>query len=165
MDIKTNNNAEWFGTEMDYPIFLCQTPFSIEKIEEIAGVLFEETEEAGLGTVFYSFLSVDNKQIMLKGYHDRTRTKDVEVCAYMHCTEPSPEQLIELLTKILSIEESDLLGKGKYLESPKYSLTRLDDNNNEIEIARFHDGSFAENLRKRYEDKGHKQDYYVQKLS
>ena len=82
----------------------------------------------------------------------------------MHSTETSPKQLIKLFTKLLSIETSELLELGEFLESPKYSLSRLDDNNNEIEIARFHQKYLAEYLRKKYEDKGHKQDYYVQEI-
>lgn len=167
MNIKSLSNEIWLESEMGNPIFLCQTPFSVANIEEILGILFKEGKEGkkgGLGTDFYSFISIDDKQIMFKGYDDRNRKEDLSVCAYMHCTEPSPRQLIELLTKSLSIDECELLEFGGYLESPKYVLSRLDDNRNELEIARFHNVCLAEHLKKCYEDKGHKQDYYVQEV-
>jgi hypothetical protein len=164
MNLKLITNEDWLRSEMGYPIFLCQTPFSVANIEDAIGISFEELEEDGLGTVFYCFLSIDKKQVMMKGFDHRHRTDDFSVCAYVHCTEPSPKHAIELITNLLTIETRDLLEIGEYLEPPKYSLSRLDDNNNEIEIARFHQKYLAEYVRKNYEDKGHKQDYYVQEI-
>jgi len=162
MNFKAITNEIWIESEMAHPYFLLQTPFSIREIEDLIGVKFEEQIEEGLGSVFYCFIAIDNKQILFKGFDEKDLKGDFAVCAYMHSNEISPRGLIDIVLKLLSLKEDDLFKLGEYLESPKYILSRLDDNNNEI--SRFHKKDLAEYLKKRFEDKGHKQDYYVQEV-
>jgi hypothetical protein len=164
MNFKTITNEIWIESEMAHPYFLFQTPFSIREVEDLLSVNFEEQIEEGLGSVFYCFIAIDNKQILLKGFDNKDLKEDFAVCAYMHSNELSPQSLIDIALNLLSLKEDELLKLGEYLESPKYILSRLDDNNNEVEISRFHEKNLAEYLRKRFEDKGHKQDYYVQEI-
>lgn len=158
------SNETWMRTEMANPLFLCQLPFSVSEIEGMIGVEFEKIIEDGLRAVFYAFISFENHQVLLKGFSDRHIKNDFAVCTYMHSNERAPLELLRKVTATLGIDDSQLLELGEYMDSPKYILSRLDDNNNEIEISRFHDKRVAESLRKKYEDRGHKQDYYVQEV-
>ncbi|WP_444997498.1 hypothetical protein [Aliikangiella sp. IMCC44359] len=164
MKFEIISNEIWLKSEMASPHFLCQLPFSVSEIEAMIGVEFEELIEDGLGSVCYAFISFDNHQVLLKGFNNRSIKEDFSVCAYMHSSERSPVELLRKVTKTFGIDESQLLELGEYMDSPKYILSRLDDNNNEVEINRFHDKRVAEYLRKKYEDRGHKQDYYVQEI-
>ena len=164
MKFDTISNEIWLKSEMASPHFLCQLPFSVTEIEDKTGIEFEELIEDGLGTVFYAYISFDSHQVLLKGFSDRHIKEDFAVCAYMHSSERTPDELLRKVMVTLGIDESRLLELGEYMDCPKYVLSRLDDNNNEIEINRFHDRKIAEYLRKKYEDRGHKQDYYVQEV-
>ena len=164
MTVTAISNEKWLESEMGGPHFLCQLPYSILEVESRLGLEFEEVIEDGLGEVFYCFIAIDSKEFFLKGFADKNIKDDFSVCAYMHSNEKEPKGLLDSVLGLLKLDKSELLQVGKYMVPPRYSLTRLDDNNNEVEISRFHDQLFAEHVRKRFEDRGHKQDYYVHEI-
>jgi hypothetical protein len=162
-NIKLVDAHEWMLNEKVTSVFLCQTPFSISEVEALIGFDFQECEQDGLGMVYSCFLVVDDKKLLLKGFLSKEQ-KDEPVYVEMHGDEASPEEVLERVLNILLIKREQLTEIGKYMSPPKFSLTRLDDNNNEVEISRFHDSNMAEYLRKKYEDKGHKQTYCVTEI-
>lgn len=50
-------------------------------------------------------------------------------------------------------------------QAPHWLLYRIDDNGNEIEMARFAERSAAERAMRDYERRGHKQAYLVRRLA
>ena len=74
------------------------------------------------------------------------------------------KNLFIALSKIInefSIKENDLKWKSEYLSIASWDLYRLDDNNNEFKMFCFHSEDNANQVKKRYEEKGHKQVYFV----
>ena len=151
---------EWMSHEVVTPLFLCQTPFSVSELEELTELSFEERIEDGLGTVYDCFVSIEGKESWFRGFLHREQ-KDECVTIEMHSSEPSPQDAIQVVLKFLSINKKQLKETGQYLDTPKYCLSRLDDNNNEVEICRLHHVNMAEHLKNVYEKRGHKQSYFV----
>ncbi|NQZ11657.1 MAG: hypothetical protein HRT35_31285 [Algicola sp.] len=58
----------------------------------------------------------------------------------------------------------DLPWSNEYLGPAKWQLTRVDDNDNETEMKRFLNEVSARWVRDDYEERGHKQDYYIHEL-
>ena len=163
MKLDSISTEIWQNVEKASPQFLCQLPFSVAETEKLIEVEFEESVEDGLGAVFYTLFSLKNQHVLLKGFQDRQIKQDFGVCAYMHSNEKDPRELLKNITIALGIDESCLRELGESLDSPKYLLSRLDDNNNEID--RFHDESVAQYLKKEFQERGHKQDYYVHEMA
>lgn len=158
--IKLIDMKEWMVNEKVAPIFLCETPLSVSDVEDRVALKFNEHHEDGLGKTYISFISINGKELFFKGFLSKQQN-DAGVTAFMHSDEGSPIDALKEVLNLLSLEQHQLKAISKHMGSPKFSLTRLDDNNNEVEMARFHDRTMAESLKNFYDEKGHKQIYFV----
>jgi len=81
----------------------------------------------------------------------------VEVLSY----EPNLDIALEKLVSQFSVSKTELPWVAEKLGKAKWSLSKLDGNGNEIEMYRFHDAQRAKLVQEYYEEKGHKQIYFV----
>jgi hypothetical protein len=109
-------------------------------------------------------LQIDNSQ-----YWVSSHPQGPDIAHYMAVEVPSIEINTEVaLTKLLSelqISKEELKHCSDDLGPAKWVLYRIDDNANKIEMFRFQNELFANNVRKRYQQKGHKQTYVVTKAT
>jgi hypothetical protein len=153
--------SEW--DEVAQPIFLCCLPFSVREVEDNFKVKFEHSIEEGLGDTFYSYIGMGNLKVQLKGLLSKDFKEDdkVGVLVFMRSFEESPKIMINEICSFFSIDHCQLFDLEERFEAPKWNVLRIDDNGNEIKMKAFHERAIAEWYSKQYEQKKHKQHFYV----
>ena len=142
------------------PVWLCSLPLRDKKFSEITDIQFEEYLEDGLGRVLGAVCEIGGSQLFLKSCIDGPdEAKLISVNVHGHETEW--EKIKLSLCSVLSIDLSDIPMEQSELQPGRWILSRLDDNGNEVEMYRFPDRHLAEQAQRDYENRGHKQDYYV----
>ena len=142
-------------------IHLCTLPLSVCDAEKTGGISFTEFEEQGLGTCYAAYLQQNNSMCYLMGYIDK-KSDELGISVYMRSFEPSPEYLLNCLCDFFGIDQTRLEDVNEKLSPPEWTVYRLDDNNNKVEMQRFHDENVAEFYRATYEERKHKQTYTVE---
>jgi len=130
----------------------------------------------GLGSVCASVIDIDGSLLWLQAAVDETgqlrRINDDEdsvnqnresykIYVNILSYERDSKLVLLKLCNELNINCDQLYDFNSQLGVAKWLLTRLDDNNNEIEMYHFLEKSCAEYVREQYEKKGHKQSYFV----
>jgi len=151
--------SDW--NEVASNIHLCTIPLSVNDIEKAGGIFFVECEEQGLGTCYAAYLQQGDSMCHLMGYMDKN-SNELGIAVYMRSFEPSPEFLLGCICDFLGLEQSNLEDVNDELSPPEWNVYRLDDNNNKVEMQRFHDKTVAEYFRTMYEERKHKQTYTVE---
>lgn len=84
---------------------------------------------------------------------------------YIRSIESDSQLAIDEVLQTFEITSRELVWCVEYLGPAPWVLTRLDDNGNEFEIQRFLLEQSAQWIKLQYEKKGHKQAYFVRKIS
>ena len=149
--------------EVAAPTYLCLLPISVLELEKKYRLLFDEVIEEGIGTSFFAFIDVLGTQFMLKGHVSKSN-QDIGVSVYILSFQKNPILCLKKLLNELEMEHSSLLSINEALSEPCWSVYRIDDNNNKIEMMRFIEEHNANFYYKKFELKKHKQKYFVEKI-
>ena len=150
------NEKEW--NENAYPVYLCVIPFTRKELEKKFGLTFFEYNEEGLGELCACVVKI-NKILFWLGAP--VGNESLYLNALSRCREKDSELALKELLNDLDINKNDLEWHNNNLGPARWVLSRLDDNNNEVEMLRFQDKDCANWVKKKYEEKGHKQSYFV----
>ena len=143
---------------------LCQFAYSVKCAENKLGIEFFQYHEDGLGEMYGLYILVGEFKYFLRGEPPKEDSK-FGVIVYIRSIEINPKQMLKTICDLFGESQNALMWVLEDLSPPKWQLYRLDDNNNEIEVCRFLDETSAVCLKDKYERKGHKQAYFVRKLS
>ena len=153
--------SDW--NEMASPFHLCVIPFERKELEEKYRLIFFEYEEEGLGEMCACIVEV--KGIHYRLYSPIFQTPDNHLMVQIRSYEADSRVALDVLMEELEFNSTDLDWVAEALGPARWILTRLDDNDNEIEMFRFLENESARWVQKKYTEKGHKQSYYVKKIS
>lgn len=169
-DILINDISDWNGELRKH--FLCtfdQLPSFFEKNYSIRFVI---KEEEGLGDIYAAFIVVADVHYWLMApvvdmdYFDQLSEgakRDINVSVYIKSDEKDSSLALKYLLQALSIPKERLLEINDHLGPALWTLSRLDDNGNHLEMRRFLSKESALSVKRYYEKKGHKQSYFVTK--
>lgn len=144
------------------PIWLFSFPFNADEFEHRSGVRLEENHVDGLGLMRTSIVKLDEYILYLECAAEGPRElSNVSVMVYAH--EQDWDRIATLACGELNIEVDELPEVQSEIEPGKWVLSRLDDNDNEVEMFRFPLKEMADNAKRIYTERGHKQSYYVRK--
>ena len=142
------------------PVRICSLPFEADGIPVHLRIEFRQEIEDGVGRVLLAPCTVDDRPVLLIARPDA----------------PEGERLVELhvlpddlewrraraaVCAAFGVAVADLPDDGAGLPDPPWTLLRLDDNGNEIEMRDYLLESRAEAARRIYEARGHKQTYSI----
>ena len=153
--------AETDWDEMGASVDICTLPHSADDLKKRCGVQFIKYEEPGIGEMCAAVLSVDDVKFRVYSpVLEEHQNLVVQVLSH------EADSLLALNTFVgfLGLEKNQLKWIADELGPARWVLTRLDDNDNEVEMFRFQTEASANWVRNKYEERGHKQSYYVRKL-
>lgn len=154
--MKQASESDW--KEVAHPIMICELPLFPKELTAKFGLKFFLHIEDGLGEMESAIININGSLFWLTCPTDQDQVGTmISVRSYEIDTQFALSQILTAL----SIDETKLNWKADKLGKAKFSLVRLDDNGNEIEMFRFHDKEIADAIQKEYEKKGHKQAYFV----
>lgn len=87
-----------------YPTTFCSIPLTVNQVENLLGVCFIEGHNNGVGTQFSLLRKIDHIPIHLIGYFNKDKNAGVEV--EIQCIETRAEQLLEMLSEMLNLDQS-----------------------------------------------------------
>ena len=152
--------------ELNEFIELCVLPMMREDLESRFGIEFYKFSTDGIGEFCVSEVEIQGSNFFLISLKDSSRATleefnydNILVC--MGCQSAHSGKLLTILLNDLDLPISDLLWCSGDLGPAQWSLHRLDDNNNEIEMFRYLRERCAESAKKIFDKKGHKQAYFV----
>ena len=151
--------SQW--DEIAAPEPICELPMSVKQISKNCGLRFFSYEDEDAGTIKAAVIIVDSSKYWL---FCPANQGEIGVCVNVRSIEPDSQLALNKILKQLQLKESDLPWVNEFLGPAKWVLTRLDDNDNEIEMHRFLNEESARFIRDDFEERGHKQDYYVNEL-
>ena len=155
---------EWLKNETVDQVSLIELPFSVNDIESITELRFDEYQEDGLGTCYSCFVQLNEQDAHFKGHLERNQ-KELGVVVEMHAHEKHPNLLIKNVCEFLNIEQIDLKWISEFTTKPKFIVYRVDDNGNEFEMESFHVEYMANWYALKFQSKGHKQIYLVKNIT
>ena len=152
--------------ELNEFIELCVLPMMREDLESKFGIEFYNFTTDGIGEFCVSEVEIKGSNFFLVSLKDSSRNTLEKfnydnVLVLMGCRTSYPNKLLTLLLNDLDLKISDLLWCCDDLGPAQWSLHRLDDNNNEIEMFRYLHERCAETAKRIFDEKGHKQAYFV----
>lgn len=157
---KLIKNTEW--QPLIPPIWLFTFPFNAKEFELRTGVILEENLVDGLGPMRTGIVKLDKYILYLVCAAEGSRKiSNVSVMVYAH--EQDWERIANLACCELNISVDELSAVQSEIEPGKWTLFRLDDNDNEVEMFRYPLKEMAEGAKRIYTERGHKQSYYVRK--
>ena len=160
--MKQVDSSEW--KEISPHIYVCTVPFFPEEMEVRFSIKFEAWKEDGLGRTFNAIVNIDGMLFWLMA-QDSSRPELRKVIFFILGNERWPELAVQKICKALSLSEIDLVDRNPILGPARWVLVRLDDNGNETEMYRFLVKMSAEYVKKSYEEKGHKQSYFLREVA
>ena len=162
MNYKPLTWEEWGKLLIAEPIALAQIPFFVEDIPSKTGVEFERYVEDGLGEFLGAALQFKNWCLVIKG---PTNFPEAYAVVYMLGNEPDPSSLLQDICTSLNISIDELPWVSEYISGPKFSVYRVDDNGNEIEMEKFYWENYARKYAEEFDSRGHKQSYFTRELT
>lgn len=146
------------------PVWLCGLPFDAIQVAEKLDIAFEKHLEQGLGRVLYAIVIFKGKTLLLKSCLDGPLEAQL-VSVMVLGQETEWELIISNLCHVFGIARDAIPMEQEELQSGKWALLRLDDNNNFIEMFRFPNEWRASQAKKVYEKRGHKQAYFIREIN
>lgn len=162
MHLKQIPISQW--GEIADPVFLASLPILPEEFASKYNVAFEEIEDDGLGIAQVAVIELGSTPYFLIA-HPQGHEESHYLTVMARSFEPDSNYTLEKLLTVLGVSRTELRWQNDQLGAAQWVLFRMDDYGNEAEMLRFHSQWSAESVRKRYEDKGHKQIYFVRNLS
>ena len=150
--------------EVADPQYIATLPFSHDKLEKIIGFKFFVYDEVNLGKTFGVYAQIEDVQYLFTAQPDELEEQSELVSVQIPSIQNDSLIALNKLLKVLNIEMANLVWKNESLGPCRWVLYRLDDNNNRFEVKRFLNDQSADWVKRKYEQKGHKQIYEVQKL-
>lgn len=152
------DKSNW--SDIGEPEHVAVLPLYPEDLVASMKIKFDEFEEEGLGLVQVAFTSIDETLYILIA-HPEGPPECHYVAVRIRSTEPDSKTALMKLLDDIEVKRSDLVWEQEYLGPGRWMLNRLDDNGNEVEMFQFLNEISANRVKKVYEDKGHKQAYFV----
>lgn len=125
---------------------------------------FEEFEDEGLGIAKIAYVNIEETLYIFLAHPEGPPDCHYVSVRVSSIESDSEKALIKLIGE-LELTRAELVWEQEYLGPGKWLLTRLDDNGNEIEMFRFLNEISANRVKKKYENKGHKQAYFVKNVT
>jgi hypothetical protein len=147
--------------EIGGPEPVCELPFTVKQMSKTHGLTFFSYEEEGMGEVKAAVVELGKHKYWLLC---PVGQNEIGVCVNIRSFEADSKKALMVLLDHLKLKLDDLPWSNEYLGPAQWQLTRVDDNNNEVEVYRFLNHDSARWVRDDYEEKGHKQDYYIHEL-
>ncbi len=145
------------------PYYLTILPYMPKEFQNKYGVKFEKGTD-GLGELEYCVLKIGGLKYLLESHTDGPKEATL-MNVSISSSEQDLEKHIDILLEALTLNYSDLVHIQEKLGEPKWILCRQDDNDNEFEMGRFYLKETCERQSRIYQEKGHKQIYYVKKAT
>lgn len=158
--MKQITEKEW--SEIASPYQLCTLEITLPQLASDFGFKLTSYAEHGLGKLEFVIVKIDNINYWLSSPHAQ---QELGTSVQIQSFEPDSKTALNKLLSELKLNENDLLWKNDYLGPAKWALYRLDDNTNEALIKVFLSKSSAQFVAEQYEQKGHKQSYFVHELT
>ena len=156
MRIESLSKFEW--KEVAAPFSLCTAKFDALLFQEVFDLKPLIYWEDGLGECTAFLFTIQNSQYWVRSfleYNDQRLFIYVDVPSI----EPDSQIAYDKLVKELNLKDVEWVNES--LGPASWILTRIDDNGNEIEMQRFLNEISAKHIQRKYEERGHKQAYYV----
>ena len=147
--------------EIAGPEPVCELPYTVKQMSKTHGLTFFSYEEEGMGEVKAAVVEMGKHKYWLLCPVGQS---EIGVCVNIRSFEPDSKKALMVLLNHLKLKIDDLPWSNEYLGPAKWQLTRVDDNDNETEMKRFLNEVSARWVRDDYEERGHKQDYYIHEL-
>ena len=159
MTIKPLHEKSW--GEVAVPIQICELNKSILEFVKEHKLTSFNYEEDGLGIFTATIFQIDSTIYWASGLtgNDESCTTLFQVRSFGRNTKVA----VLALCRELNIELQELEWVSEELGIATWSLSRYDDNGNEIEMFRFHKKEVALAMQEVFEKRGHKQIYFVGK--
>jgi hypothetical protein len=176
MKIEQASEEDW--KEICNPTSLCIMNFYPLDLSDRYGIKFFEFIENGLGWLCASVIKIneiyywlfaafdpDHRMGYIKNDPDSSNQnrEALKVSVRIRSYEPDPMFALTNLCEAFDIAVEELYWKNENVGLAQWILTRLDDNGNEMEMYRFHDEQCAKWVQQKYQNKGHKQAYFIKK--
>lgn len=154
------NEADW--DEFSSPVPIAVLPLYPDNMAKRHGILFFEYNDAGLGLCRAAFIKINEIKYFLHA-HPEGPAKAKYLKVSVRSFEPDSEKALIILLDVLELKRPELIWKNQDLGPAGWILSRLDDNGNEFEMRRFLEERTANYVRQEFENKGHKQTYFVRR--
>ncbi len=162
MEIKQISETDW--NEIANPFDLATIPLLPSEFSHKFQIQSFEYNEDGLGLCTAFLFEIDGSK-----YESRSFLNTNGDAKYLNVavlsTEPDSLKALDKLLDILELTKDHLSWINPNLGVASRILARIDDNGNEIEMFRFQEEFCANWVMKKYEAKGHKQHYFVRKVT
>lgn len=158
--VKIIDKTDW--PQLCEPVWLCLLPVKAADLSKVLTLDFEAEEETGIGSVWYSYISIKGKPVAFKTYSIDS-TEEQYVSVYIAGQETGWQQLLKDLCFLFSIQRSELLHEETLLVEGQWQLLSIDMNGDEKEIMSFPDDFRAEQALAFYENKNSAQKFRVVK--
>ncbi|WP_086930696.1 hypothetical protein [Agarilytica rhodophyticola] len=156
INLKSISHQQWQENEKGLPVEL-----SVIDISQVSVPELKASEESKYKESFTFYFDTGTSEIQLEYRWDLNGTKSF-LFLYVHSDDDNPEQALESLLSGLGLSrELVIYVNEEALRGARFQAMRLDDNDNEVEITRFHNRSTAEFYVRKMEAKGHKQLYFI----
>ncbi len=156
MLLKQVPEDQW--NEIAVPFDLAVIAITPEILKEKYKIEFFEYYDDGLGEAKACVIDIANTLYWLVTHFDEPEFM-VSVLSFT----PNANDALENIIKALSLTSDTIIWQNPNIGKAVWVLFRVDDNGNEIEMYRFLEQNVAEHLKSIYENKGHKQAYFVTK--
>ena len=158
--MKQVDESDW--KEIIYPIMICELPLFPKELTEKFDLKFFSYIEDGLGEMEAAIINIDGSLFWLKCPTDQDQ---IGTMVSVRSHEVDTQFALSKILTVLNVDKTKLNWVANGLGKAKFILIRLDDNNNEIEMFRFHDKKIADTVQEKYETKGHKQIYFIKNIT
>jgi hypothetical protein len=155
------NKKDW--GEIGDPEYLCTLPLYPADLKIHLNIDFFEFDDDGLGLCQSSVLEIDEIKYWLEAHPEGP-----EIAQYLSVMvrsfEPDSEHALFVLLETIKLKRSDLIWENEGLGPAQWVLTRLDDNGNNFEVQKFLNERSANWVKQKYENRGHKQSYFIKQM-
>jgi hypothetical protein len=157
--LKQIEESQW--DEIAAPEPICELPMKVKQISKAHGLEFFSYEDEEAGTIKAAVVIIDDCKYWL---FCPANQGEIGVCVNVRSFQANSRQALDKLLKQLNLQESQLPWVNEFLGPAQWVLTRLDDNDNEVEMNRFLNEESARFVRDDLEERDPKLDYYLRNV-
>ena len=144
------------------PVWICTLPVEPVEFSERTGIGFAEETEDGLGTVLEALCEIDGHQVIFQAYPDGPGDLGC-VQLSVNADDLGWARARDAVCRELGLEIRDLPLHQPGAFGPPWTLVRVDDDGNEIEMRDYLVRGRAEEARWIHERRGHGQACFVRR--
>ena len=147
------------------PIVIGLLSVTWQELSKMHNLEFAEDEHDGLGLYKYIVLKLSNGILYLLTAYPDSPNPD-KIIVNLQANNKDPLTALYECISILGLSSNSIEWKNlEFVANVNYRIMRQDDNGNIFAIGNFRDESLAVSMAKTLEGRGHKQTYWVEKVT